>query len=168
MKEELIKYLYSNTIELILGTFVEDEFELVAALYLTYLSDTYKDIEQSSISLERAKSIYGEREQKKWNNRTSIEKLSLLKKDDAFMKIKEMSSIAFSHARARELASISNDEYRVKITEEYANQIIMKMEQLLKVVQPFNLQAASMIVSESINDLLYALCKTDNKSFRNL
>lgn len=166
MNEILINGIYNNMIKIVLEGINENDIKSLMISYKNYLYENYADTLADSDDVKQIITIYSNIEAKKWQKKSEREKKSILLKDESFLKLQEISNIAYKHASKKIGCILSGIEYIPSITEEQIIAYTNEMTRLFELVKDFNKSTARMYLSEGIIDFEYSLNKTENMSLR--
>lgn len=150
--EEFITKLYEEVIKVIDNIIDEEYKDEVNSSYKKYLNDLYFENYQNRTDYDHLFDIFSKTELSKWQNMSSDDIKSLLVKDEAFEKIKDISLQAYEYAQENKIPSISQKQ---------ADDDIKTLETLIDEVKDFNKEEAIGYIMEGEADLIYA-CGEDN------
>ena len=154
MLNDLINFIYDNTISEVLKDIPEEEKKKISDSYKSYLSEMYEDVEINLDNLEQLKAMFTRLELSSWQKKNAEQKRETLYYDEYFDKLFGISGIAFEEAKIRNL------------TKEQVMDYLNKMKEYFDKVASYNKKVAEDYLSEASLDFMYAIGESDDKSFR--
>ncbi len=158
----MIDKLYSITISFILNNCNDEYADELKIAYMNYLQKTYSAVIDEKISDNKLNVII-KLEKEYWDNKSQLEKLSLLITDVSFNNLNTISTEIFNLAREK---MINKYEVKNKPSKEEIDKMIASFKELTNDVYFFNEGAAKRILSETILDYLYVFSDNDVFSLR--
>ena len=152
----VIKFIYDNTINIVLKDINSEDIEEAKKGYIDYLHfhyDNKKDVNEHDRSLNIMAKVEGD----SWRVIPLEDRKSLLLKDPSLDKLKFFLMSSKIYAKDRKDRSI------IVINEEQVKNYIMQMHEELSKIRPFNINLAQKIVRESSDNFMYAAGLSNDK-----
>lgn len=167
-KKILVEELFNKLSSVIIENVEEVYHEELLSEYKNYLREYFSKYQDDSDKIESYIKTFTKIEMLNWSNMNQDGKLSLLLKDRALEKIREISSKGFQYAKDKFNQMLSDDVIKeeCELDKQEIEQNIQLLEELLPKVREFNKGLAANLVSEGVLDYNYLLGNTNITSLR--
>ena len=152
----IIKFIYDNTIDIVLRDINKEEIEEAKKGYIDYLHFHY-DNKKNVNEQDRSMNILAKIEGDTWRVMPLEDRQSLLLKDPSMERLKSFFMTSKLYAKNRKERSI------IVVSDEQVKNYIMQMHNDLASIRDFNLHLAQKIVAESTDNFLYAAGLSNDK-----
>jgi len=147
--ENVIKFIYDNTIDIVLKDINRNDIEEAKKGYLHYLHfryDNKKDVSENDRSMHILAKIEGDN----WKAIPLVDRQSLLLKDPALDKLR------FFLMSSKVYAKDKKERHINLVSDIQVKNYIMQMHNELSKIRPFNTRLAQKIIKESSDNFMFA------------
>lgn len=159
MKEKFLKEIFDSVLSVLLDGITYENQKEMKDNYISYLINTYQNININEKNYNKLLPIYLKKELMILQKMSINQKKLLYLKDENMEKLIELSNLGMDlKLEAKKTGNYINDDY--------ANECIQKMKNLINLVKPYNGELAQKYLSEGILDYEYAAGLIKFNSFR--
>ncbi len=160
--KEIYDKIYEKVKVELLKDLPEKYVENVVSGYYKKLVIAENLIEDFQMPIAKFIDVYAATELEDLSSMNLEDKLRKYCHDSAIAAMRFISGSALKYAEKR----IDSENKDISVSQQEADELITKVTQLSKTVEYFNENEVPLLLSETINDLLYASGQSENLSFR--